>query len=278
MYKIGVSSCGFPLTEENFKKLNEAGISAIEISMSFDKYKDINYKELKGFSEKYNVGLWSYHLPFWPFVEIDPSSTNKAVRDYTINLFTEYMDKATDIGVDKFIIHSSGEPICKEERAERIKYAMESFDLLAEIAHKRGAVIAVEDLPRTCLGNCSDEIKMLTSANDKLRVCLDSNHLFTQDNVDFIKELSDKIITIHVSDYDFINERHWLPGEGKVDWIKLLTALNEVGYNGVWLYEINLEAPDTIIRDRNLTFDDFYNNAKTLFSGKIPIALGKPNV
>ena len=90
--------------------------------------------------------------------------------------------------------------------------------------------------------------------------------------------LSDKIITVHISDYDFINERQWLPGEGKVDWIKLLTALNEVGYNGVWLYEINLETPDTIIRDRNLTFDDFYNNAKTLFSGKKPIALGKPNV
>ena len=278
MYKIGLSTSGFQLTEENFKNLQKSNINLVEISMAGEKYKYINYKELKGFAEKYNIDIWSYHLPFWPFTEIDPSSTDKAVRAYTIKLFTEYIDKATDIGIDKFVIHASGEPVGVEERADRIKYSMESLDTLAEIAYKRGAVIAVEDLPRTCLGNCSDEIEKLISANDKLRVCFDSNHLLIQDNVEFIKKLSDKIITVHISDYDFINERHWLPGEGKVDWIKLLTALNEVGYNGVWLYEINLETPDTIIRDRNLTFDDFYNNAKTLFSGKKPIALGKPNV
>ena len=38
MYRIGLSSCGFDLTEENFIKLQESKIEAIEISMSTDKY------------------------------------------------------------------------------------------------------------------------------------------------------------------------------------------------------------------------------------------------
>ena len=44
--KIGLSSCGFALTEANFSALAESGIEAIEISMLPEQYKDINYREL----------------------------------------------------------------------------------------------------------------------------------------------------------------------------------------------------------------------------------------
>ena len=81
------------------------------------------------------------------------------------------------IGIDKFIVHPSAEPIEKDLRSENFKYSMESLDRLAEIAYAEGAVIAVEDLPRTCLGNSADEIGKLISVNDKLRVCFDTNHL-----------------------------------------------------------------------------------------------------
>ena len=105
-----------------------------------------------------------------------------------------------------------------------------------------GAVIAVEDLPRTCLGNTSDDIRKLISVNDKLRVCFDTNHLLEEDNIEFMKKLADKIITLHISDYDFLNERHWLPGEGKLDWAAMFSTLKEIGYNGVWMYEIKIFA------------------------------------
>lgn len=129
-------------------------------------------------------------------------------------------------------------------------------------------MLAVEDLPRTCLGNTADEIAELISGNSKLRVCLDTNHLLHESNIDFIKKLGSKIITLHVSDYDYENERHWLPGEGKIDWNGVLDALSAVNYNGVWMYEISYECPNTIKRPRDLTPDDFVRNAKELFERK----------
>ena len=42
MYKIGLSTCGFKLTEENFIKLQQAGINSIEISMSTKDYEYID--------------------------------------------------------------------------------------------------------------------------------------------------------------------------------------------------------------------------------------------
>ena len=270
MYKVGLSSCAFPLNDESFKKLQQSGISAIEVCMAADKYSSINYKELSELSKRYNVKLWSYHLPFMPFDYIDISSLDSEMRERTVALYTTMIEGATDIGIDKFIVHPSGEPIPDSERPERLKYSMQTLDRLAEIADRHGAVIAVEDLPRSCLGNTADEILRLISANDKLRVCFDSNHLLKDTNLNFIKKLSDKIVTVHISDYDFVDEKHWLPGEGLVDWAKVLGALRQADYRGVWMYEILLTSPKTLTRSRNLTFDDFRNNATAIFEGKTP--------
>lgn len=270
MYKVGLSSCAFALTEESFKKLAQSNIAAIEISMAADQYAAINYKELQKLARQYQIDLWSYHLPFGPFRVIDISSLNVELRENAIKLYTEMIEKASDIGIDKFVLHPSGEPIKDEEREERIKHSMQSLDRLAEIAHRHGAVIAVEDLPRSCLGNTAEELRRLISANDKLRACFDTNHLLTDTNLNFIRTLSDKIVTVHVSDYDFADEKHWLPGEGKVDWNELYSALKATGYDGIWMYEIGLKPPKTLARSRDLTFDDFVRNADAIFNGKAP--------
>ena len=140
--------------------------------------------------------------------------------------------------------------------------------MLAEFAYGRGAVIAVEDLPRTCLGNTAAEVQRLISANDRLRVCFDTNHLLIDTNLNFIEKLGDKIVTVHVSDYDFSDEKHWLPGEGLVDWRALYTALTASEYRGAWLYELGLRSPKTLMRSRDLTFADFARNAREIVNSE----------
>ena len=270
MYKVGLSSCGFSLNEESFVKLEQGGIEAIEICMAPRLYPDIPYREIAALSRRYHVALWSYHLPFWPFSEVEPSSPDPALRKRTVSYFTDMIERAADIGISRFVVHPSGEPIAPEEREERLSCAMESLDALAEIAHRHGAVIAVEDLPRTCLGSTVAEMVRLICANDKLRVCFDTNHLLQDTHTDFIRVLGDRIVTLHVSDYDFTDEKHWLPGEGSISWQSLLAALAEVPYRGVWMYELSLTAPKTLTRSRDLSFADFRQNADALFAGETP--------
>ena len=274
--KIGVSSFDFELTEKNFRKMVENKIEAVEVSMHPDKYKDINYKELSELSRAYNVMLWSYHLPFSPASEVDPSALDADIRKNTKEYFSELIKKGSNIGIKRFVIHPSSEPIDVGVRDEKRKYSMQSLEFFAELADKEGAVICVEDLPRTCLGNTADDILRLISANDKLKVCFDTNHLTEDDNFNFIEKVGKKFATLHVSDYDRINERHWLPGEGVTDWNELYGALLKSGYDGVWMYEITLKRPKTIIRDRDLTFADFYKNANEIFSGKDLTVFSKP--
>lgn len=276
MYKLGLSTCSKPITAQLFADYKKNGIDFAEIALKDYEYDNFDYKGTKALADASGVGLWSFHLPFLPFEKLDISFEDKAVRTHSVNYLSEIIKKAGDIGIDKYIIHPSGEPIEEEMRKERMNLSKESLFMLAKVAKESGGVIAVEDLPRTCLGRNSDDILELISADPSLMVCFDTNHMLSENPADFVRKVGNRIVTTHVSDYDFINERHWLPGEGKNDWNAILDALNEIGYNGVWLYEIDFAAQKTIIRDRNLTCADFAQNAKELFERKAPTVIGTP--
>ena len=177
------------------------------------------------------------------------------------------IEKGLAVGISHYVVHPSGEPIHGADRAKRLECSKGALRRLAEFAEERGAVICVENLPRTCLGRDSSEILELISVHPALRVCFDTNHLLKEPFVDFVRALRDQIVTLHVSDYDFVDEKHWLPGEGLVDWSLLYRTLGEIGYDGPWLYELGFHN-DKISRSRDLVCGDFSQNAKEIFEGR----------
>ena len=277
-FELGVSSCGVQdLTEKDFESYANAGISAMELSLGYDRYDSIKWKEVYDRAKRYNIELWSFHQPFMPFEVLDLASLDENVRKHTVKYLSELMKKAADIGISVNIVHPSAEPNKENERGEKIKRAQESLAYLADAAEKCGSVIAVENLPRTCLGRDSKDIRELLSADDRLRACFDTNHLLKQPIKDFILDIGEKIITTHVSDFDFVDEKHWLPGEGKIDWNELIAALNDVKYTGPFMYELSLAPPRTIKR-RMLTHADFKENYNSLMKGEKPKIIGTPLV
>lgn len=278
MYKIGISSCDKKICDELFREYAENGISAMEISEAG--YEGFDFDAVRRLAEKNNVKLWSFHLPFAPFDKIDISSLDDNLRLSTVKALSELIKRGSDIGIDKFIIHPSAEPIPDDIRNERMLRARESLSRLADVCEKCGSVLCVEDLPRTCLGHSISDMQFLTAEDERLKICFDTNHITVEQPQDVIRALGKKIATLHVSDFDFVNERHWLPGEGKIDWSSVVDALAEINYNGVWMYEIGYKCPKTIFRDRDLTAYDFKRNADEILNRKTPTTFyaPKPNL
>ena len=275
-FRLGLStgsSLGVP--EGIFEAYAEAGICAMEVSLDKDYYENIPWDDICRSAEENGVELWSLHLPFHPFEKIDVSSTDSAIREYTVAYFSDLIRQAAAADIKTIVIHPSGEPIAEEDRKARMDCAKKSLAKLAEVAAQCGAVIAVENLPRTCLGRDAEDILELISADERLRVCFDTNHLLSQPIKEFIEKVNSKIITIHVSDYDFKNERHWLPGDGKIDWPECVAALKSVGYEGPFMYELRLVPRDNIKR-RVLTYHDFKENYECLMRGEQPAPIGTP--
>ena len=247
------------ITREDFAEMKNAGIDCIEVSPKAEQYDTIlDFDRLKALADEFDITMRSFHQRF--SVEYDISSTDENIRTSAVAYYEKFISDAARVGIKIHVVHASSEPIEDEDRAAHIASAKKSLAELAEYAAQYDSVIAVEDLPRSCLGNCSADMLELTSADDRLMICFDTNHLLSENIADFIRATAHKYITVHFSDYDFINERHWLPGEGDINWCELMDTLDEMGYEGPVLYELGFVAPTTIVRPRDLNAYDFKRN------------------
>ncbi|NJP41568.1 sugar phosphate isomerase/epimerase [Oscillospiraceae bacterium HV4-5-C5C] len=184
----------------------------------------------------------SLHLPFgnaWDLSAEDPARARQALTG-----LARILRWAAGHQIMLAVLHASFEPIPPERRSVRLEQATAGIRQLAQLAQELGVRLAVEDLPRTCLGNCADELLQLTDHGRTAGVCFDVNHLLRETHQSFISKLGSAILTTHLSDYDRLDERHWAPGEGCIDWTALKQQLLAEGYQGRWLFEFNeLAAP-----------------------------------
>lgn len=234
------------MNKEHFTALAETGITEIELSSgNIAPYEnELDYinraADYSTAARESGVTISSIHLPFAPFQRLDPAASDADIRRKLIEDQRKLILAAADAGIGIAVIHPSGEPYTDDERPERLKIACDTIAALTETAQKAGIALALENLPRSCLCRTSDEMLYFLGQIPSLRVCFDTNHSLREDNTHYIRAVGDRIVTLHVSDYDFIDEKHWLPGEGRNDWNAILAALEEVGYNGRFLYEIKM--------------------------------------
>ena len=177
------------------------------------------------------------HIPFgrqWDF-----SETNEEVRAGAVARFSEIVPLIDRYNPKCYIVHGSYEPIAPEDREAKIEALKKS---LREMMKVTKTTIAVEILPRTCLLNTASEAIAIVDAmcSDRIRICVDVNHFLQEKSEDGVLALGDRIVTTHISDHDYENERHWLPGEGKIDWMALISAFEKIGYDGVFNYETGI--------------------------------------
>lgn len=275
MWKIGLSVSDKVLEGAGFyEECRDAGIGALELSLPGREVEHFDFEKAVRDAAAFGIEIWSVHLPFAPFSEIDPSSLSERLRKLTVRRHVKVIRKAAEAGIRHFVVHASAEPIEIPDRRARMEQARKSLCTLAETAAEYDAVVCVEDLPRSCLGRSSYDILELLKADERLRCCFDTNHLLGEYIPDFIRKVGPKIVTTHVSDYDFWNERHMLPGEGKIDWKELYETLKETGYEGPWLYEVGPKAEWCVVRGRDLTPADYAKNANEIFQGKAPTPVG----
>lgn len=250
-WELGASHGVFtPMTPESFKKAGqdyeikwvEATVSNLsaktdeQILAYFSKFE----KAMKGSHMKW----WSVHLPFASQQPNDMSVNDPMWRNATMNRWLNLLDIAKTTGKFRIVvIHPSSEAkISGEERIQRLNNLKSMLLQFVPIVKERyKAVVAVENLPRACLGNTAADLLWLVEQVPGLKVCFDTNHCLHEKPEEFAAKLAPHIITLHVSDYDFLDERHWLPGKGKINWNAVIHELAKGGYSGPFLYETSIK-------------------------------------
>lgn len=218
----------------------ESEIAAVELWYSETLHYEPVLEQLMRLSSAGKIR--SIHAPFAP--HLDLSSPDAGIRERGISACRKSVRLLSQLGGSVLLLHGSSILNTPDDIHERIKLSAESIRLVADYCSDFGINVAVEILVRPNLGETDTEILEMLEIADRPNIgfCIDVNHVFPSDRlIKTVHSLGDKIISLHISDYDGVIERHWLPGKGIICWQELVSALKSVNYAGPFLYEVRLD-------------------------------------
>lgn len=242
---------------DNVKDLIEAGFDTIDADLCeggffYGEEDKQNVCNRLQYIKDSGLELNGVHLPYGGSRDI--ANLDDAVRNEAIKQHLEMMKAADAYSPRCYIIHGSWEPVPDNEREEGLRRMAEALNYMQK---QTNTPIAVESLPRACLLNTAAEMVKAAAMLDKPYFCLDVNHFLQEKTETVIPKIAKWVITTHISDHDYENERHWLPGKGKIDWVKVIEELDKAGYQGVWNYEVRDDEYDTF-KDLKANFDNLF--------------------
>lgn len=245
---------------ESMIENRQKGLEYVEVALNpMARYDTTGIKakatKLKAEIDSSGLKVWSVHLPFSKTIDISVIDDTK--RAEVVEFMKDMVHIAGIFKPQHLVLHPSSEPIAPDERAERLENSRASIELIAPTAREIGASLCIENLPRTCLGRNGQEMMMLIEGLDGVAICYDTNHLLYQSHEDFLNSIAKgSIKTVHISDYDFADERHLLPGVGKIEWKKLWDGVRANGYDGIMMFECEGE-PEELAHCRDILTGDY---------------------
>ncbi len=182
----------------------------------------------------------SVHIPFGnaPWVP-----AREAERAETLAAIRGLIRAWSPLRPPRYTLHGGSEtdtdiPHREQMRARRVFLA----EILPDV-EAAGTSLNIEYLPRTCLGNTPEELEEIVEGfpPDRIGICLDVNHASPRTAImpELIRRLGPRINSFHLSDTDGIDECHWFPGHGIVDWPACMAEIKALRRDVLLILEVN---------------------------------------
>lgn len=156
-----------------------------------------------------------------------------------------WIDLFGALGVQAGVLHLGGWGLAKAGWSPERIFARrcEAVSRLAEYARGSGTAICLENLgPGSGVHTSDDFDRLLAAVNaPNLAICLDTGHanIAGVDNAAFVRRAGPRLKALHIADNLGQHDDHMLPwGRGTIRWPEVLRALGEVGYAGLFNFEV----------------------------------------
>lgn len=191
--------------------------------------------EFKKFCQAHNVNVLQGHL----YLTIRLCNETMPV----VEILKNWLDLFSAIGTKAAVLHCDEMPESNISFHEKREKNAAVLRQLTEYLKGSDLTICLENLPR--MGKNAGELLWFINqvGSDNLGICLDTGHLNLtefRDQRAFIKEAGEHLKALHIADNEGECDQHMMPfGRGSVDIETVVSALNEIGYDGLF----NLEIP-----------------------------------
>lgn len=266
-YAISVPDSRIPIPEWQ-NAIANARLKRIEFSCATNCMEaDFDFNEkvaiLAKLQAEGKVIVGSVHIPFgggWEFADV-----NEDKRVACVNRTINFLRACIPLNCKEYTMHGCLEPVKPEEREDAIKSIRQTLTDLLPIAREMNIHINVEILPRSCLANTAEELKRIVDGlPTEIGVCFDVNHLCNHPEklYDSILLLADRIHTFHISDYDGVDECHWYPCLGVIDWVAVMNAVKQLPNDVLLMFETSGFLKPPVWQKRDLDYTIEFNAAE----------------
>lgn len=233
--KLGVSIIG--KLEGVTETFVENEICYLEFRIVKDDYDEIDERVRIILKEKEKSGIVTrtVHLPQKSSFDLSQSDEN--LRLAALENQKRVVRHIFPLRPEVLVLHPCAGEVKEEVDPERVEALIKSLKEFSTYCAAMGMKVAVENLTNGMVQTSADMLPIMEAVGENVGICFDVNHLLKETHRDFIRKVGKYIITMHVSDNDGIQERHFLPGDGVINWKKLFEELSKIGYDGTMIVE-----------------------------------------
>jgi sugar phosphate isomerase/epimerase len=241
--------------EPYLKKISEAGFTHIHWCHEWDTdyiYSELEIKNIIKLLIKYNLKVLDLHGSEGK--ENNWISKNESIRTAGVELVKNRIFMANKLSCEIIVMHFMREPINDSEKQEYWDILHKSLNELKPYALKYNIKIALENYNND---ECKEIKKLLFEYDSNfLGFCYDSGHGNIGNGLEALKELKDRLISIHLHDNDGITDYHKYFFSGTVDWDELAKILVKSSYKKEINMEVNIKHSN--ISDEALFLSETY--------------------
>lgn len=198
-----------------------------------------------------SIEPYSFHAPFAEHIDI--TAINSDQRDVALREIMLAAEAAATMRARYLVIHPgpehTGRPPC-EEWFTRMENAVSVLNKVARRCHELGVACVLENkLPHLLFGNTSDILWILGGLNTvNIGTCLDTGHAYLSgDLYNVMHKLGGHLDMIHANDNCGSYDDHKPPGEGNIDWERLLAELSQTHFSGGFILELAGNKPAEVV-------------------------------
>ncbi|MDR2719646.1 MAG: sugar phosphate isomerase/epimerase [Nitrososphaerota archaeon] len=181
----------------------------------------------------------SYDLEYTvhaPFADINIASPSRTILAAALKRLTKSLYYTRALDAKLCVLHPGAKTgISQFYSGVEWKQNVQSIQELYAEAEQLGVNIAIENLPAKywfIMNSPEDFHKFYKETSLPIGIVLDIGHAHLENQIQpFFNQLADKIVHIHVSDNNGVNDDHLGVGYGTIDYDWFADTLKKIGYN-----------------------------------------------
>ena len=222
-----------------------AGFTQCELFASKDLVDDRTAGQRRRILNHHGVWARTIHPQI---ADVDLAALDPAVRAQAVDTVLSCFEPFAELGGFASILHPTSGDVRAEDQQIRIAAFRRSLDTLTARAEQLGIRLACENLqlkgqPRP-LCRMEDLRRVVDDYPSTVGICLDTGHANNNgmDPADEARIAGERLIALHMQDTDAVEDRHWPPGLGTINWRRVSAALIEIGFDGARTFEVRTGA------------------------------------